>query len=256
MSLHAMQSAFMAALLSEEAPAIDDPRIAAGIDVYRGNYRGALMAAMAECYPRTRDWVGQAAFERAAAHHILTHPPGHWSIDAAGEGFADSCAQLFANDGDVAELARVEWAMQGAFTAADAPPWTVADFAAATADYGDAQWESLRLMLHPAVAVVPVTYPLPDIWNRLADGPVEDNGAEPMAAPAACIVHRCDTHAAFVMVDSAEGACLSMAQAGADFAAICAHHAAGRDPECAPAEVGHMLSHWLSQGWICGLNGG
>ena len=249
MSLLATQSAFMAAILDVDADTIGG----AGMDVYRNNYRGALMAAMAETYPRTRDWVGQAAFDRAAAHHVLTHPPSHWSMDYAGKGFAETCTALFAQDGDVAELARIEWAMQLAFVAADAPEWTAVDFAAATAEFGDADWESLRLLLHPSVAVVPVRYNLPEIWNRLSDGPTDDNSAAAMAAPAACIVHCAHGRAAFVMVNAAEADCLTHAQQGADFDAICAAHAAGQNAESAAAEVGAMLAHWLSQGWISGI---
>ena len=249
MSLLATQTAFMTAILGEETPANNS----AGMDVYRNNYRGALMAAMAESYPRTRDWVGAAAFNRAAAHHVLTNPPSHWSLDYAGEGFADTCAQLFAQDGDVAELARVEWAMQIAFVAADAPQWTAADFAAATAEFGDTDWEGLRLSLHPSVAIVPATYNVPEIWNRLNDGPAEDKSAAPMASPAACLIHRADHRATFVMVSAAEASCLSQTQSGADFAAICAAHADGRDANTAAAEVGQMLAHWLSLGLISGI---
>lgn len=246
MSLLATQSAFMAAILDEEAPDSGG----AGMAVYRNNYRGALLAAMAESYPRTRDWVGTAAFDRAAAHHVLTHPPSHWSLDFAGLGFAETCAVLFANDGDVAELARVEWALQVAFVAADAPPLTAADFAAATADFGEAEWEHLRLTLHPSVSIVAARYNLPEIWNRLNDGPPDDNTATPMDAPAACVIHREDCRAVFVMVSAAEAQCLSLAQSGAHFTAICAAHATGRDAETAAAEVGQMLARWLANGWL------
>ena len=249
MSLVATQSAFMAAILDVDADTIGG----AGMDVYRNNYRGALMAAMAETYPRTRDWVGQAAFYRAAAHHVLTHPPSNWSMDCAGAGFAETCAGLFANDGDVAELARVEWAMQMAFVAADAPHWTAADFAEATAEFGDADWESFRLVLHPSVALVPVHYNLPEIWNRLIDDPPDDNSAAQMDVPAACVVHRANDRAAFAMVSTAEADCLTQAQQGMDFAAICAAHASGRSEDSAAAEVGAMLAHWLSQGWISAM---
>jgi hypothetical protein len=254
MSVSAQQSAFMAAILDEGAPIMTGAQTAAGMDVYRGNYRGALLAAMAESYPRTRNWVGQAAFNRAAAHHVLTNPPSHWSIDYAGEGFAETCAHLFAQDGDVAELARVEWAMQLAFVAADAPHWTAADFAAATVGFGDADWEGLRLALHPSVIAVPVCYNLPNIWHRLSDGPPDDNTAEPMENPAACIIHRADGRAVFVMVGQGEAACLTLMQQGADFATICTAHAAGPSEESAAEEVGAMLAHWLSQGWISGVD--
>src|SRR3546814_3597676 len=92
------------------------------MSVYRGNYRSALVEAMRSTYERTEKWVGEAAFRRAAAHHLIAHPPSSWTIDDAGAGFDRTCAELFANDPEVAELAWLEWTMLEAFTAPDVAP--------------------------------------------------------------------------------------------------------------------------------------
>jgi len=106
------QQEFLAALLDEEAPlpAGWQVRHARGLAIYRNNYRGGLIDTLRDTYPRTEVLAGEAAFARAAAHHCITHPPSSWTLDQVGAGFSATCAELFRDDPDVAELAALEWA--------------------------------------------------------------------------------------------------------------------------------------------------
>ena len=101
------QQEFLAALLDEEAPlpAGWQVRHARGLAIYRNNYRGGLIDTLRDTYPRTEVLAGEAAFARAAAHHCITHPPSSWTLDQVGAGFSATCAELFRDDPDVAELA-------------------------------------------------------------------------------------------------------------------------------------------------------
>ena len=87
------QAAFLRAILDEAAPLPEGwgNSQAAGMAVYRGNYRSALMGALEESYQRTRQYVGEQAFVRAAINHAIKHPPSGWTIDEAGQGFDEAC---------------------------------------------------------------------------------------------------------------------------------------------------------------------
>ena len=89
-NLGALQRSFMAQVLDEDAPLPHGwgGRHAAGMGVYRNNYRSALIEALRSTYERTERWVGEAAFRRAAAHHVIANPPSSWTLDDAGAGLA------------------------------------------------------------------------------------------------------------------------------------------------------------------------
>ena len=101
------QQEFLACLLDDATPlpAGWDTRRVAGMAVYRNAYRTRLIDALRETFERTAQLVGEDAFRRAAAHHLITNPPTGWTIDLTGERFAETCAELFAHDPDVAEVA-------------------------------------------------------------------------------------------------------------------------------------------------------
>lgn len=250
-ALAALQDAFLACLHDDDAPlppGLDATR-AAGMAVYRNGYRARLLDVLADSYARTARLVGADAFQQAAAHHLIAHPPSAWTIDRAGEGFADTCAELFAHDPDVAELAWLEWAMQHAFTAADEAPLSHAGFAVATADFGPEQWEAFTLAPIAGTALRPVTHDLPRLWRSLsndADQPV----VERLDQPQWLLVWREGEEAVFALLPDHEGEALNAALHGASFGEICTRLAERLAPEAAAAAAGAMLNHWLELGVI------
>ena len=84
------QQAFLAAILDDAAPMPQGwgNSQAAGMDVYRGNYRSALMDVLADTFERTRRYVGEKPFRQVSMHHIITHPPAGWTIDEHENGWA------------------------------------------------------------------------------------------------------------------------------------------------------------------------
>lgn len=143
-------------------------RRAAGLEIYRNNYRASLVAAFAATLERTQRWVGQESFRRAAAHHVILHPPFSWTIDALGHGFDATPAGLFVNDPEVAELAALEWAMHQAFVAGDAASLAMADFAAQTAGFSDENWGRLGFVCVPGTALLSVVHDVDALWHALA----------------------------------------------------------------------------------------
>lgn len=255
-ALAQLQDAFLACLHDDDAPlppGLDAPR-AAGMAVYRNGYRARLLDVLADSYARTARLVGAEAFHQAAAHHLIAHPPSTWTIDRAGEGFADTCAELFAHDPDVAELAWLEWAMQSAFTAADEAPLTHAGFAAATAGFDAADWEQLVLVPIAGTALRPVSHDLPRLWRSLADDSAQAR-VEPLEARHWLLVWREGEEAVFALLPDHEGEALNAALQGASFDDICTRLADRLAPDAAAAAAGAILNHWLELGLIGSARG-
>lgn len=253
------QEAFLACLLDDSAPLPSEwpnelnARRAAGMAVYRNAYRTRLIDVLRNIFERTARLVGDDAFRQVAAHHLITRSPNSWTIDLAGEGFAETCAELFTNDPDVGEVAWLEWEMHCAFTAADAAPLTLPDFATATADFDAEQWDQLRFELMPGTALRPISYDLVTLWATLAD-PLMTSVAEKLDKPTWVLVWREGEQPVFGFVPEAEGLALADAQRGGTFGGVCAalmNHFKTAD---AAAEAGAMLLHWLELGIIRRIN--
>ncbi|MEL7198316.1 MAG: DNA-binding domain-containing protein [Pseudomonadota bacterium] len=253
------QAAFMRAILDDGAPMPEGwgNSQAAGMAVYRGNYRSAIMDTLASSFERTASYVGEDAFRQASMHHAITHPPHHWTIEAVGEGFDQACAQLFSDNPEVAELAWLEWSMLEASRSADCVPLDPASFAGASAEFADADWAELKLTFLPQAVARSVEHDLAGIWRSLD----EDMGQEVQIAPPAtrgCIVWREGEWPTFLMVDVSNAAAFSAMQQGASYAEVVGL-LAGPEPDEAPDQeavqnaamkAGEFLGLWLNEGLI------
>ncbi|MFN3862728.1 MAG: putative DNA-binding domain-containing protein [Erythrobacter sp.] len=254
MSLAARQQAFMAAILDDQAalPAGWDERQAAGLEIYRNNYRAALVAALAATFERTRRWVGQESFRRAAAHHVILHPPFSWTIDAVGHGFDATLAELFAVDCEVAELAALEWAMHRAFVAEDAASLTMADFATQTSGFSEDDWGRLGFVFVPGTALLKVVHDVGALWRALA---VDDFAAPEigLAAPHAMLVWREGLRPAFRLMEEADGEAMAIAIGGGTLGETCAALVARFGPDEGTTRAGRLLGQWVQDGLLAGL---
>ncbi|UYH54851.1 DNA-binding domain-containing protein [Qipengyuania sp. SS22] len=245
------QEAFLGAILDDTAPLPPgwDAERAPGLAIYRNNYRSALIEALRTTFERTERLVGEAAFHRAAAHHCIAHPPSSWTLDRAGAGFPETCAQLFARDPDVAELAALEWAMHEAFTIRDAVPLTLAEFADACADFAEDVWDSLQLVLMPDIRCIPASHDLVRLWSSLeADNTEADLAA--LDSPHCAVVWRAGERPVFVIRPAWEGEALVRFRTGASFGAVCGAMIDALGEEAAITEAGAMLARWVGEGWI------
>ena len=139
-----------------------------GFAVYRNTAPNALLGALAGSYPVTAQILGGALFDMAALDFIRLHPPKDPVLIGYGAGFSE---HLEAQDW-VADLpylpgvASIERLCLEAQDAADAPAlgWAPLDGVAA------ADWENLRLPLHPACRFVWLTAPALTIWQAHREG--------------------------------------------------------------------------------------
>lgn len=255
------QAAFLRAILDEGAPLPSGwgNSQTAGMAVYRGNYRSALMGALAETYERTRAYVGEGPFTQASINHAIRHPPSGWTIDEAGEGFAQTCTGFFKDNCEVAEIAWLEWAMLGLATAADTAPIGPQDLAAATAEFGDADWEGLRLGFQARLQTRLVDHDLEALWRELASEERQALDAR-LAAPRTCIAWREGERPTFALFDADHAAAITAMQQGATYGELIAL-LLGDDPEPGAEAIqnaamrsGAMLGQWLQEGMITAIN--
>jgi hypothetical protein len=239
MSLRALQAGFREWLTNEARPApLCAARFEAGLSIYLNNYRAQLMDCLQESYGTVHAWLGDAAFEAAAATHIDRAAPTNWTLDAYGADFAVTLRRLYPGDPEVADLAVLEHALAQAFTAPDVA-------AVDPASLGAIDWDHARLHFTPSLTLLTTTSNAAAIWSALSQG-TPPPAAQPLPEPTTILVWREGFTPAFRTLDPAEGRALVGLKEGQTFGAFCAELVAHVGEEAGPAMAGAYLRQWLS----------
>lgn len=245
MSLVELQQRFCAWLVEpdeDRAAQIAAPLgVGPGLVVYQNNYRVALVDALREIHPRAAAWLGDAAFEAAAARYIDAHPPSSWTIDAYGERFPDS---LRGADPAAADLAAIDRAIGEAFVAADALP-------AEAAALAEVDWDSAVIRLVPSLVVLAIGTNADALWLALASNETVPDAAQ---SPGTVLVWRQGFEPVMRRADAVEALVLRRSLAGVRFAGICEELAVGRDEAAAVTLAGTVLGRWLGEGLVAGFD--
>jgi len=236
MTLAVLQRAFLAEIAADDAL----PPSSTGMAIYRNAYRGRLSDALASGFERTQRWVGEQAFEQAAAHYILSHPPRRWTLDLFGEAFPDILAGLFAGDPEVAELAWLEWHLQQAFAARDAPVLTAQDLAQAS--FGEGDWARLCFSPAPGFAAREVRSDVTALWPLLKDEAAPAHVAA-LPKPGWLVVWRHDLSPHYRLFEPGEGAALVALANDATFGDVAASIGADHLEQFGP-----WFASWLADG--------
>ena len=251
MSLLALQRGFRDWLVSADESAAAALGGGPGTLVYQNNYRTALVSSLAETFQRLALWLGNEAFESAAARYIDARPPSSWTLDAYGEDFTDFIATLWPDDPEVAEIALIDWTVGQVFVSPDAAalaPEALAPEALTVAD-----WETAVIRAVPSLLVLPITTNADAIWQALATG--EAPPPEEMAERGtALLVWRQGLEPVFRRADEHERDVLAWSAAGQGFAAICERLAASLGEEAAVTTAGTLLGRWLAEGMVAAVN--
>ncbi|MBC5768007.1 HvfC/BufC family peptide modification chaperone [Ramlibacter albus] len=111
-----------AALLAGPQLARADGKSVRGLRAYRANGRALASRALAAAYPTVLHVLGEENFDGLARTHWLRRPPAQGDIARWGARLAqhiESIPQLVADEPQLAHLARVDWALHCAATAAN-----------------------------------------------------------------------------------------------------------------------------------------
>ncbi len=212
-------------LLSSIAPHAPLDAVArAGI--YADMYRNRLADALRADFPNLHRLLGDQGFLELSCAYAASHPSASSDIGQFGRHLADFLAQHPGPRGDEADLARLEWALAQAFTAADAAPAGQQALGA----LGEAAAEA-RLHFVPAFRVVALQHDVLALWDALEASAEELPAVDAQAVPVA--VWRAGYQVLHRGLAAAEAEAVARAQAAASLAEVCeafsdAEDAAGR----------------------------
>ncbi|MGP1396411.1 MAG: HvfC/BufC family peptide modification chaperone [Inquilinaceae bacterium] len=166
--LRDLQTAFRAAILDDD-PAIAAALVSDGIPadrrlgIYRTNTFGSLTQVLKAAYPVVFRLVGDPFFRAMTHAHIRAHPPRRPHLLSYG-GDLPAFIAAFAPARPLPylpDVARLEWARNEAYFAADAPPLDAAGLQRVPLD----EYPKLTFALHPAIRLVASPYPIQRIWE-------------------------------------------------------------------------------------------
>jgi hypothetical protein len=213
-----------------------------GLAVYLNNYRGQLMACLTEGFPAVRAWLGDAAFDAAAAAHIDRRPPHSWTLDAYAIEFPDTLDALYPEDPEVAEIARLERDLSLACVGRDGGVLSLAAMA-------NIDWDGAILAAVATFSLLSVTTNAAAIWSAI-------NSEQPPPAavildePAVIAIWRKQYSPTFRTLDSVEARAILMVADGRTFGEICAAvvHEVGEVD--GPRAAGKLMGRWIAEGMI------
>ncbi|MBI4694552.1 MAG: putative DNA-binding domain-containing protein [Gammaproteobacteria bacterium] len=161
-SLLEAERAFAAALRGDAAPV--GCLALARLEIYRHSVEAARRAALAATYAATRSAMGEAHFERLAAHHARTVASTTGDLNDYGSDFAATIAAdpLLAALAHLPDLARLEWAILEVARAPEAGPFD----ATALAALSPAEHADLRFRIAPASRLLVSPHPLVELYRR------------------------------------------------------------------------------------------
>lgn len=191
---------------------IADDRLGAEkrLQIYRNNTLISLTEALKTSFPVVVRLVGERFFAFAADRFIRTHPPQAPRLAEYGAAFPRFLAG-FTPAADLvylADVARLEWAINEAYNAADDPALDAAALASVPAEH----YAALRFVLRPSCRFVASPYPVERIWlaNQADAAETIDLGA----GGAALLVMRRDFDVMLLELEPSEFAFLAALDAG------------------------------------------
>jgi Putative DNA-binding domain len=135
--------------------------------VYRNTFVGALTNTLRLAFPAVHRLVGTEFFEGAARTFIEERPPRSACLNDYGTDFPEFLADFppAAFLAYLAEVARLEWAVNRALHAPDAERLDPARLA----ELNDDERARVRFLLHPSLDLLRAKYPVDTIWRAVLE---------------------------------------------------------------------------------------
>jgi hypothetical protein len=182
-----LQQALHAQILGDAPPA--DAASASRLAIHRNTVLATLVNALRLSFPAVQRVVGAEFFEGGTREFIRRHPPTSPCLNDYGAGLPAFLAAFEPASTLVylADVARLEWAVNCALHADDAPRLDLARLAALE----QAAVSRLRFAMHPAVSVLRLEYPADAIWRAVLEQDAAAMAAIDLAAgPVYLLVER------------------------------------------------------------------
>ena len=230
-SLQALQQEMLQAVLTDATPRLKALRgderadAATRLDIYRHGYRIRLREALAVEYPGLALMAGKR-FSTLLENYVEAHPSGHYNIRWHGAGLAAflDYGLPWREKPELADMARLDWAISTVFDAPDEPVLTVPDVAAVP----PTAWGELVLEPQPHLQVLSTPYNV-EAFRRAADQ---------------------ELTVRYRSVDGDELAVLTEAIAGKPFAELCECLVQYHGEDDAMPRMATLLHGWVDSGLL------
>jgi len=244
------ERAFAAALRSADCAAAGEliaPGLACAdeaIAIYRNTFVSGAVKALKLSYPAVERLTGVEFFESAANAFVAISPPSSGCLDDYGAEFARFLAayEPLRDLPYIADVARLDWAVNLALHSEDAKALAAGEFAGAAAIAP----ERLVLIPHPSLTVLGLDYPADAIWRAVLAQDDEALGALALrGGPFFVLVWR-----------NADGVQVGrVSQSGFAFlSAVCAGRTFGESFDAAPSpDLPALLAECLAAGRFTGF---
>lgn len=249
-NLSALQRRFQLAVLEEdEAPGLfvsEGSRVAGGLGLYLEAYRARLVAALRNNFPVLHRALGEEDFADLARGYIKTHPSCFRSI----RWFGDSLVEFLEADPErlphpaLVDIARMDWAICGAFDASNALLLSLPELAALPPQ----EWPSQHFAPVPSLSMVELDFSVEPIWRALnEDAEAQTEAPEPLRHT--LLVWRPELDCLWRSAEPIEVAALSSLAKGASFAECCTAIAETGASDPAATAAG-LLQRWVVDGML------
>lgn len=255
-SLQALQQQLLQAVLADTTPALDslrgDQRAQAStrLDIYRHGYRVRLRDALAVEYPGL-GLMARRRFQPLLQDYVEAHPSGHYNIRWHGAGLAAflDYGRPWRDRPELAEMARLDWAISTVFDAADEPVLGLADMAVIPPE----SWPSLTLVPQSNLQLVETRYNI-EAFRRAADRDLARPRLRQYSTPRTLLVWRQDMAVHYRSLDQDEITVLREALAGKPFAELCESLEPFHGEDAAMERMALMLHGWVTSGLLRSCN--
>jgi len=183
------------------------------LQVYRNNTFSSLTAALKDSFPVVCELVDERFFGYAAREYIRAHPPRAPRLAEYGGDFAEFLAgfEPVRHLAYLPDVARLEWAVNAAYHAADAPTLDPARIAAVPQD----RYARLTFVVHPSVQLFASTFPTDRIWQAHQPGGDLETKIDLTSGGCHLLIDRHDQDIRFLTLDAAGFALAAALCAGA-----------------------------------------
>jgi hypothetical protein len=171
------------------------------LQVYRNNTFSSLTVALKDTFPVVCQLVDERFFDYAARSYIGARPPRAPRLAEYGCDFADflSGFEPARHLTYLPDVARLEWAVNGAYHAADAPRLDPAGIAALPQE----SYPALRFVLHPSCRLFASEFPIDHIWQAHQPGGDLETRVDLSSGGRRLLIDRNDGDIRFLTLDAA-----------------------------------------------------
>lgn len=220
----------------------------ARLHIYSHAYRSRLGEALKENYPVLARVLGDDDFAVLANAFLDAYPSHTPSIRWFGARLTEFIAQhpdLLPHP-SLADLIRMEWALNTAFDAADADPLKVDALLALDPE----TWPTLRFEVHPSVRLLASDWNVEPLWTALtADENAETEPPEEFQHH--LLIWRVAHRTQWRSVKPEEATLLQTIQEENDFTRLCAIAGTFAGDNASAIAAGY-LRHWVESGLLAG----